>query len=205
MSALLDAVDALTKPSRTVVAQDGGNIAMVTLPSLLEQLDAAIRSSIGGNTSGGSDPATRSILDIGSLQRFMTITSMLGDWARMVKAPIDRQSAAATLAAWYPMYMQRNPEQSSIDFYVKQLAGWANQITAALDPPREKDLPDACPACGAAEWWDARTGEKHTRPLIIRYRPGAALVEDARGTCRACEKVWHARELAYELEVAATA
>jgi hypothetical protein len=75
---------------------------------------------------------------------------------------------------------------------------WAGYIRAKLDPERERELPDVCPACGAGEWW--RDGVRFLHPLVVRYRLGTELVGDARGLCRACEKSWGARELAFALE-----
>jgi len=210
MSDLLDAVDDLTKPQRQKFMQDtvDGGTVMVTVcqGSLLEQLDAAIRSNMGGTTAGSSDPATRSLANAAALMKMMQISSVIIDWARIHGAPITKGSPQTTLRAWYVTF-NGSPHSPEIRAeHTKQLRRWAVQINAVLDPPREKDLPDACPLCGATEWWDPANGDKYSRPLVIRYRPADdGLVRDATGHCRACAKVWNARELAYEIEVADTA
>ena len=116
---------------------------------------------------------------------------------------IEKASPAITLDRWFVKFEGKPHSPEIRAQHTKQLVKWAGQINALLDPPREKDLPSECPTCGAGEWWDASTGAKHTRPLIIRYRPAdEGMVKDATGHCRACEKVWNARELAYEIELA---
>lgn len=194
MSDLLEAVDALTKPTRTKVIQDDGTVAIIVQDSLLTQLEAAIRSSMGGSTGGASLPSEGSPLDVGALFESVKITAAIGDWCRIEKVQPIRESTP-DLLAWHAAYIGR-PHDSD-DFYVKQLNGWVRKITAMFDRPREKDLPDPCPTCGAKSWW--RDGAEYYRPLVVKYRPDDP-VGSATALCRACEKAWSARELAYELE-----
>ncbi|TFD61119.1 hypothetical protein E3T43_01210 [Cryobacterium sp. Hh7] len=204
---LLDALDALTKPTHRKIIQDDPNgpeltkVVHVEDDALLDQLDNAIRSSMGGTTSGGSDPATRSLVDSGALMRFMQISSEVQQWARVAGAVIDKASVGITLRNWFVRFKEYPISTRTVTFYTKQLRKWAFQIEATLNPPKEKDLPDACPSCGASEWWDPATKERYYRPLVIRYQPDSpTMVDDARGVCRACAKTWGVRELQFEIE-----
>ncbi len=207
---LLDAVDALTKPVRTKVIQEitdkeTGKTRTVTttvvLPPLLTQLDEAIRGTIG---IGGSSalPNERNALNNDALARFMTISSTIRDWARMVgvtSKPADHPGPL--LRQWYVAYKVRPAGLESERFYEGQMTAWAEQIKAMFDPDRIYDLPDACPVCGATEWVNTDDGLKYGRPLIVRFKPdGPDMIQQAQGMCRACLQVWSVRELAYALE-----
>jgi hypothetical protein len=197
MNELLDAVDRLTKPrtSKVVQQNDAGITctSTVELPSLLEQLDASIASSMGGNTSGASLASERVPLDTGALFEAMKVTTQIEQWCRLIGVQPKRRPAD-DLRAWYVATLQKPGPR---EFEVKQLGKWAHAIEALLDRPREKDLPDACPTCGAKSWW--RDGAEYYRPLLVRYRSDDP-VGSATATCRSCEAVWNARELAYILE-----
>ena len=206
MTDLLSAVHALTRPVHRKIIQDNPDgpettrvVTIIDQP-LLEQLDAAIGSNAGGSTHGGSDPRTRSVMNLGAYETAKTIEDKVRGWARMAGAEVDKGSLAKTLEHWHIKFIG-NALMTNHDGHTKILRGWAAQIVATLDPPKEKDLPDQCPSCGAGEWW--RDGERFQRPLIIRYRPAdSGVVKDATGMCRACATTWGARELAYELEQA---
>lgn len=205
---LLDAVDELTKPTRTKLIQDGPHGELVEgrrtitveQPPLLEQLDTAIRSSMGGaSTSGASLAFEGAVLNTGALFAAMKISSQIRDWCNSLKV-VPAKNSCTDLRAWYTATLTHPFPPGVEEHRTKTLHGWANQIRTLLDPPREKDLPDACPLCGATEWWDPKTGHRFLRPLVIRYRPGDNMVQDAKGLCRACETVWNVRELAYLIE-----
>ena len=205
---LLDALDELTKPVRTKVIQDGPvgqlvagqHVATVEQPPLLQQLQNAIGGTIGigGSASLANE---RNMLDADALYRFSIINSMIQDWARMAGATITRGDAVATLRAWYVAYTATRPELASERFYETKMRQWAAQIEAKLDPPRTRELPDACPVCGATEWWNPSDKLRYLHPLVIQYKPdGPDRIQQAKALCRACEKTWGIRQLAYDLE-----
>ena len=172
----------------------------VKLPSLLHQLDNAIRGTIG---KGGSASLAhqRNMLDADALFRFAKISSVIKDWARMAGSRITYDDPAKTLRDWYTAYQTKQVTVDSERFYGRQMEGWAKQITDKLNPPRIWDLPNPCPVCGAATWWSKSTHEEYARPLIVEYHEtGANLIQDAKAMCRACEQVWSVRELAYAIE-----
>lgn len=195
---LLDAVDGLTKPIRNKIIQDHGTVTVV-LPALLEQLDAAIRQTVG-DRGGGALANERSPLNNEALYKATIITSQIRDWARMVGlTPKPADKPWGTLRQWYIAYC--NTHRQTDDTYVNQLNNWHNQIVNMFDPPRIHDFPNPCPTCGATSWVNETDGLTYNRPLVITYKPDSTdLIQQAKGMCRACNKVWTARELAYTLE-----
>lgn len=208
MTDLLDVIDELTlvqnSRERQEVLKDGKvagfQTVTVTQPPLLEQLDEAIRSSMGGSTAGASLPHEASPLDTDALFKFIKIESQIRDWCRNFRVPVAKEPVD-NLRAWHAATLAKGLEPAVETFYVKALRGWVGLIRSKLDPWREKDLPDACPICGATSWW--LDGSEYYRPLIIRYKPDEdQMVSKARASCRACETVWNVRELAYAIEQA---
>ena len=196
---LLTAVEKLTKPIRSKVMQ-GEAVSHVELPPLLVQLDSSIRSSMGGTAAGASLAFEGAPLNTAALFKAMKISSQVIDWCHAMKIKPVRNTRA-DLLAWYAAFTQTPPDPTVERYRTKVLHGWARSIEEMLNPPRERELPDACPTCEATEWWDMKTGAKYARPLVVRYRPGDDdLIGDAKGFCRACETVWGARQLSFELE-----
>jgi hypothetical protein len=196
---LLDAVDDLTKPTRVIVQQDDQN-KTVRFEALLDQLEAAIHGTIGIGSSGAL-ANERNVLDADALHQFSTIRTTVQSWARMVGIEYKRDATTSDLLrAWYVQYMTTKPEEKRQAFYLKELRKWAAMIRTKLDPPRQRDLPNACPLCGSDIFW--KDGDQYKRPLIVTFRDGADMIMKAKALCRACDQVWSARELAYALEQA---
>jgi len=207
MTDLLDAIDDLTKPQRQKFMQDtvdGGTVMVsASQPSLLEQLNAAIRSSMGAS-SGAALKSEGSILNTAALFEAIKINTAIREWCRMVdirwtEKPWD------DLRAWHVATLAHPLHPDAEKFRIGEMRKWANRITGMLDPPRERELDDACPMCEASTFW--RAGAEYKRPLVVRYRStdGQELVDNARAMCRSCEAVWGARELSRELEIKAGA
>jgi hypothetical protein len=205
-AALLDAVDALTQPIRRLVMQDilegehltGQKAVHVELPPLLDQLDEAIRGTVGIGSSG-SLANERSALNADAFHKAVMITTLIRDWATVAKIEYRRDTPPADLLrTWYTRYTQQEHEQDVIGWHIRTMMSWVGQIETMFDPPRTQDLPNACPVCGAKTWW--QDGQEYPRPLIITYRDDVDMIGNAKGMCRSCETVWNARELAYTLE-----
>ena len=206
---LLEALDSLTLPVRSKIIQDGPvgtglagqQTVTVELPPLLQQLDDAIRGTIGIGGSG-SLANERNMLNNDALHRFMSISSTIRDWARMVGVEVKpADQPGPTLRKWYVAYTARPTGTDPERFYEHQMTGWATQIRAMFDPHRIYDLPDACPVCGATEWVNDDDGLRYNRPLIVKFKPdGPDMIQQAEGMCRACLQVWSVRELAYAIE-----
>lgn len=204
---LLDEIDKLTTPNRTKIVQETiagqtPTIATVTLPPLLAQLEDAIVGTVGIGGSG-SLPNERNMLDSDALHKFLTIKSLIRDWALSVRAEVYPEDPARTLRAWYVKYMASNRELASVRFYTSKTRGWVALIEAKLDPPRVRELPDKCPQCNATEWWNPVDKHRYLHPLIVEYRPtGPDMIQQATAKCRACDATWGVRQLAYEIELA---
>ena len=204
MNDLLDAVDALTKEQHYKVIQhldaqppwkDGTQkTTRIPQPSLLTQLDDAITSSMGGSTPGARLASESSVLNVTALYEAIKIADLVKDWCKLAGIHPSKDTSD-NLRKWYVCTLATDDEHT---WHLGYLKRWAGTITNLLDPPRQKDLPDNCPVCGASEWWDKTSGNRYMRPLIIRYRDEAQ--STATGLCRACETVWTARELAWALE-----
>jgi hypothetical protein len=200
MTELLDAVDALTRPGvlhHTI--QDSRFTCVVFDTPLLDRLENEIRFSLSREGSK-SLPNQRVPINSGALMLFMRISSQITDWAHDAKATVYKGDPSRTLRAWYVTWTQTEREPGSIAGRVRLLTGWEASIRREIEPPRQKDLPDPCPTCGASEWW--RDGERYPRPLVVESprNPDKSLVDESTAHCRACDKRWGARELAYELE-----
>lgn len=202
---LLVNVDKLTLPNRSKVLQDtiaGQPPRTVSLvrPPLLTQLEDAIGGTIGIGGSG-SLPSERNMLDADALYRFTIIKSQIREWALDAHSDVRPHDPAGTLRAWYVKWAAKPRQISEVKFYRGKTAAWVEQIEAKLDPPRIRELPDRCPECNAFEWFNPADKHRYLHPLIIEYRPtGANMIQEAVGLCRACDKRWKVRELAYEIE-----
>ncbi|MGW9587477.1 DUF7341 domain-containing protein [Microbacterium sp. NPDC055455] len=197
---LLDAVDELTKPvvlHHTVA--DSRFTCIVYDTPLLDRLQEEIRFSLSREGSK-SLPNQRIPLNSGALMLFMRISSQVADWAHGARGVVYKGDPSRTLRAWYVAWSQTQREPGEINARVKLLHGWAASIRRELEPPRQRELPDACPACGADEYW--RDGERLPKPLVLEIprNPDLSLIDESTAACRACDKRWGARELAYELE-----
>ena len=139
-----------------------------------------------------------------ALHKSLKMKSTIRDWARTAGFELRQGSTPAEmLRGWYVLFVASERSDELTGFHLKMLAGWAHQIVAALDPPRLKDLPDACPTCGADTWW--QDGQEFTRPLLLSMHDGPDMIETGKGMCRACEAVFGLRELSYAIEEATRA
>lgn len=192
MTDLLDAVDALTRPVKRIVDQ-GTSKGTVTDVPLIVWLERSIRATIGIGGSG-SLPNERNMLDAEALYQFSKISSIIKDWARSAGVEYEREtSTSELLRKWFVKFYVSDPSDKSVSHHVKMLSKWAWQIEAKMDPPKIRQLPDPCPLCGADAWW--KGGVEYTRPLVVHYREGPEMIEQAKGMCQACATVWGVTEL----------
>jgi hypothetical protein len=180
---LLDAVDALTKPTRTKVIRDDNTVTTLVHESLLVQLAAAIRSSIGGTIAGGGLSSERNLLDNDALYQSMQISSAIGTWCH--QADVRRTGVLADdLLAWFEV----RPDAG--DFYTGEMVKWANFIRAKMDPTKALEVVGECPECSATVWVDGE-GVEHPRPVIVSYLPDDPF-GTVQGACRveSCLAIW---------------
>lgn len=200
MTELMDAVDALTKPTHVTVGQwyESGclfcekraqhmHTTRIQHAPLLDQLRDAVTDAMNpGKGSSGSPAFQRNLIDVDAMRQFMIIASQIRDWCRMVGAT-PSGDATRDLRAWYAATLAQSVAES---WYIAKLRQWEGVILARLDPPVTIELTSACPACGADTWTDD-DGVTLPHPLQITYRrDDPDILGTARGLCRACRKVW---------------
>ena len=214
MTDLLDAIDALTLPTHTLVVQwvtddngkDHPRNTRIEHEPLLAQLELAIASTIGGG--GGRSMTAKwalNVLDSDALFQFSVIDSQIRDWCRRAGANPGRHPAE-NLRTFYAKHIGRLPDERVDRVLTGILRGWAGTIRAKLNPPRTMELTSACPACGSDTWEDTE-GQVYRHPITITYQDqDADILGSARALCRACDHVWKGaqslRALRYDVDVA---
>lgn len=127
---LLLAVEDLTKPRNSkVVQQNEAGITCtspVELPSLLDQLELSIQSSMGGSMSGASLAFEGAPLNTAALFEAMKITSQIGSWCHSAKVVATRQPAV-DLKAWYVATLAINQSEQVVASRIKQLGNGRRQ------------------------------------------------------------------------------
>ena len=191
---LIQAVDALVKPSRTKVVRDDGTTTVVRHDALLVQLEVAVTSAIGSGGGGGS--ATGSVVNDAALARLSQIGSQIRDWCRQVDIQPTREPVS-NLERWRVVALSLDTTG-----HVVILERWADDIRNLLDPPKTIPLNGPCPVCGATNWEDGE-GENLTvraSPVAVEY-DHANPYRSARAVCRAgeCGTVWVGADAVEEL------
>lgn len=204
---LLLAMEALVKPIRSKVLQDGPvgsglagqRTVTVTLPSLLDQLGGAANGvGIGGSSSL---PWTRSMIDAEAVEMLTKIGSTLNLWLRIVKTKPLSTDPTSKLRTWYVAYQESDHSEHRDKMHTHNMNRWAAQIRAKFAPVKVWEIAGRCPVCRQDTWWSKQTHEEYKFPLVTEYsETGPDLIQTARALCRACEHVWSVRELAYLLE-----
>ncbi|MDR6172631.1 hypothetical protein [Curtobacterium sp. SORGH_AS_0776] len=193
---LLDAVDALTKPTIDHVKQttdDGEYLRTVPVehPPLLQQLADAVVPSAGND--GGSKSASareRNVLDSDALYDLLLIQKQLIDMCAWVDVAANRSDLPATLRAWYAAYIGR-AQFDAEGWYVSTLNKWAGQIRHRMERPKSFEAGYPCPICGPKPWIGT-DGESYPNMLIVEYPRDEPDLSHARTICRnpECRAEW---------------
>lgn len=195
---LLDAVDALSKPTIDNVKQtadDGTYLRTVPVehPALLQQLADAVVPSAGND--GGSKSASareRNILDSDALWQLTRIETELRDWMRHDLAAFDRHDLAVSLRRWYVAYdAQATQTDELTEWLVRELRRWERVILSKLDRTRKQwDTGKLCPICKQARWVDEH-GDSQPARLVGSYRcDDDGRTSEERITCQRCRESW---------------
>lgn len=197
---LLDAVDALTKPTVENVKQttdDGEYLRTVPVehPPLLQQLADAVVPSAGND--GGSKSASareRNVIDSDALWELTKIQTELRDWMRHDLTAYDRNDLPGSLRRWYVVYEADSSGHITDDltnWYVRELRRWERVILAKLDR-NVKQIPTGylCVICKDQHWIDP-DGERQPARLILSYRRDEdGRTSDEQVTCQRCRTRW---------------
>lgn len=194
---LLDAVDALTKPTINHVRQttdDGEYLRTVPVehPALLQQLADAVVPS-GSNDHGGQSASSsaRNVIDGQALYELIMVQRQLFEWCGLVKIRGNRNDLPGTLRAWYVAYLPLNKQPESDEWYARELSRWARTIEARLDRNRKQfDTKYLCPICKDARWVDEH-GDSQPARIVVQY----VVDEDGRtsgeqAVCERCRESW---------------
>lgn len=193
---LLDAIDALTKPTIDNVKQttdDGEYLRTVPVehPPLLQQLADAVVPSAGND--GGSKSASareRNVIDSDALYELLLIQKQLMDMCAWVGVTGNRADLPATLRAWHVGYIGR-AQLDSEDWYIALLNKWAGQIRQRMERPKSFEAGYPCPICGPLPWVGS-DGESYPNMLIVEYPRDEPNLAAARTICRNpdCRAEW---------------
>lgn len=225
MTAMSEAVDALTLPRRTKVIQvkdDVEEVAELVHDPLLIQLREAVVGGVGKHA--GSSPGNERIpFDSGALELFDHISRTINQWYLATPIPRAHLYVNDRLRAWYVHHanlIRAGKVSREVDAEAtRTLVGWVSQINAKFDPPtvlelrhivtvngRQVHKPATCPveACGSEWAMNPSTGERITA-LVVEYREiGAETLDEAVGVCRSCGTEWRGRfalrSLRYQLD-----
>jgi len=205
MTALLDAVDALTLPTTARVDQGGGHPTVIKHAPLLDQLEAAVAGGIGSH-AGASAYRERMPLNADAMRLIDDVSSVVMVWHLRLSSSVRFGSLAVRVRAWYVLHLGSVTSEHTDKAYAGVLEGWQKEVEALFDPPTRLEVTAPCPMCGVRRSTDERTGQEGSA-VVIEYREvGALTLDEAVGSCRACEVVWKGRsalrELRWLIEVA---
>lgn len=200
---LLDAIDALTKPTIDNVKQttdDGEYLRTVPVehPPLLQQLADAVVPSAGND--GGSKSASareRNVIDSDALWELTKVQHQLLGWCQVLHIEAARFAGTrvpdlpATLRRWYAAWIGLPHSQPAEDWYLRELRRWERIILAKLDR-NVKQIPTGylCVICKTATWIDP-DGERQPARLILSYRRDEdGRTSEEQVTCQRCRTRW---------------
>jgi hypothetical protein len=208
LTTLLDAVDALTLPTTVKVIQGPGKPTVIKHDPLLTQLQAAIVA--GTDRSSNASPAReRMPLNADAMRLCDEIEGKLIRWQLRLSKSVRFDTLAGQLRAWYALYLATVRSEHTDLQYERILTGWHREITNMFDPPTRLEITAPCPLCNARVSVEQGTGNQVTAVVVEYLEIGAATLDEATGSCRACGVVWKGRaalrELRWLIEAAETA
>lgn len=209
---LLSAIERLTLPHRTLVAQqnDAGIscVSEVNHQALLKQLKAAIGGNVGRHASA-QQAREKAPMNVAAFEKFNEIADQVAKWRKSTESfrrPVYEELWIA-LGRWYLTYendRRKGRVSRAAEAEVEAtIFGWVRDIDNMFDPPNTVEITKRCPICFES-WAYNKDGDLITA-VVIEYRNlGPDTLTYANGHCRACERIWHGisaiRWLSYELE-----
>ena len=196
--------------SSFTVEVDGETKRMtVTHDPLLQQLRAAVISSMGARPVGGGLASERSVIDSDALEQYHKVQeSIIGIYKEVTDA-MPFETPEKTLRQWYIEFANRaRSGKVSKDVVYKahkKLSKIADGIEGKLNPPTVLEITSACPRCGIAYGKDDHGIYRHAVVVESRVYDNKSL-EHTKARCVACGAVWiHARgmrQLRWEIDEA---
>jgi len=175
-----------------------GRYQPVDYPPLLDMLDEACRSNIGGvPTAGRSDPSARNLLNLEAHMLREHIDGTVRAWLRELskaRAEVELKSAVTQLAgvlnAHHAAGTMPDSEWERISRFFPR---WCDRIWQLFDPPVVKELAGACPSCTETTF-TSLDGSK-TTALIAYYWKGIR----PEAKCQRCGEHWEGERSLLEL------
>lgn len=209
---MLTAIERLTLPHRTLVAQQ--NDAGISCVSAVEHepLLRMLKNAIGGNVgryASAQQAREKTPMNVAAFEKFKAIGKFVHEWrARLEpsRRPVYEELWTA-LGRWYIQFEnERRKGRVSRDDEIateRIVYGWVREIDNMFDPPNVVEITKRCPLCFES-WARDEYGDMVTA-VVIEYRNiGLDTLTHANGICRACDRIWHGisaiRWLSYELE-----
>lgn len=181
--------DRLSLPVRHRLVRESGTTEHITVPSMLDQLEADLAYSGTGST-GRAKPGSRPPLNANILSLMGEMEVILVD-ALVCDGLSKRGTLALSLRA-VTAHVASTETPDAIDWWARLVKGWCGEVTACLPGESEGDSQRpirgmCCPTC--ATWTIERTqgGETFRDPAIVLVF-AARLVRYA--LCRACGQSW---------------
>lgn len=193
---LLASIDELTKPTPVPLMQKANleygiaeRIVKRTDPSLLDQLRAAIGSSLGGTSGAGQLARERTPIDMGAFTLYDEIDQRVRAW--MLDAgirPSNKATPGDVLRRWYILWSQKQVADSAARNHQQIIDRWVTSIRDILDPPTRQELTQACPKCDR-RWVLVGHGEEaqSRSALWAVWRDDPNL---SYATCVGCDSTW---------------
>lgn len=159
-------------------------------PSLLDQLEARVRSTLSDGGASGRGGASV-LVDVAAYDLSRRIEARMREWLGEVRAtPGNGLSLRQLVTSWHQLYIGGVHPVGDDDRRSKNLEEWATEIRDILDPPDQ--IPyrgQPCPLCGETRALRDIAGEvDNTVALWAVLRP-AYRNEGSYGICRACDKI----------------
>lgn len=182
MTDLDEAVSELVDPVSTRIPRGDGLPDHITVdPCLLDQLEAAIASTIGGQGNTASAKNTRNVLNSDALYHFTIISGMIGDWCRIASIRPPKPAKAALIA-----FAEAKPDAG--EFYTRKMRAWAELIRTTLSPGKRIQVMEPCPECNSDEY-EAEDGGMLRHPVWVEYQQDNPL-GTVLAKCLACTYEW---------------
>ncbi|MCA0332265.1 MAG: hypothetical protein LCI03_20565 [Actinobacteria bacterium] len=179
--------------------------------SLLEQLQEAVGSNLGGGSGSGRPGRERTPLDLGAFSLMEQIDDRVRAWLDELGArPGKAVSTGQALRSWFTLWCATPREVGDHDRRRHVLEGWVTSIRDKLDPPDRIEITAPCPVCGHEfVTTGLLPGENPADAERVRALNGFGREKagESFALCAACDAVWSGgqrmRDLAVQIDIVA--
>lgn len=141
-------------------------------PALLDMLQGHVIPDTGKTIGGANTPATRSVLDVKSLDLLMHIEDVTEAWLNEWRMPRDGDVKTNMRAFWnhlHTLYATGTIDQAMFEHLQSYPDTWATNIWDLIEPPLRLPMRGSgCPKCGRTKI--TTTNDEQTDNLLIIWR-----------------------------------